>query len=146
MTNYERATEYTKIVLYDANCPYCSVITKALHQVKDLGAVSWEEPPAQSFLEAQFGETPFTVIFVNVTEGQVYAGNAAARELALQTGIPNLISKIVENEFDRIDATINTLGGHETDTESFHGEFELTEDGRAAFDDLAYIAWTLPKR
>ncbi|MEF8786911.1 MAG: DUF393 domain-containing protein [Haloarculaceae archaeon] len=146
MTEYERAVEYEAVVLYDADCPYCSAATKALRRVDSLGAVSWDEPAAQSFLEAQFGKTPFAVILVDASEGTVYAGKTAASELASRAGLPELVSDIVEDEFDRIEAVVDKLGGHDVDSDDFHGEFELSDAGRAAFDDLEYMAWTLPAR
>lgn len=146
MTEYERAMEYEAVVLYDADCPYCSAATKALRRVDSLGAVSWDEPAAQSFLDAQFGKTPFAVILVDAGEGRVYAGKDAARELASRAGLPDLVSDLVESEFDRVEAVVDKLGGHEADGDDFHGEFDLTADGRDAFDELAYMAWSLPER
>lgn len=146
MTEYERVTEYEAIVLYDADCPYCTAATKAVRRVEDLGAVSWDEPAAQSFLEAQFGETPFAVILIDTAAQRVYAGRTAASELASRAGLPELVSDIVESEFDRVESVVNKLGGHETEPDRFHGVFELTEAAESALDDLLYMAWTLPSR
>lgn len=146
MPQYERSVEYDSIVLYDADCPYCSAATKALRHIDDLGAVSWDEAAAQSFLEAQFGETPFAIMLVDTTDDRVYAGKSAARELARRAGLPDLLSEFVESEFDRIEAVVDKLGGHDEDVDEFHGEYELTEQGRDRFQELQYMAWSLPTR
>jgi glutaredoxin len=146
MTTYERPVEYESIVLYDADCPYCSAATKALRHVDDLGALSWDEAASQSFLTAQFGEMPFAIILVDSAEDRVYVGKSAAQELATRAGLPDLVGELVENEFDRIEAVVEKLGGHEQSPDDFHGEYELTADAREAFEELSYMAWNLPSR
>lgn len=146
MTTYERPVEYDSVVLYDADCPYCSAATKALRRVDDLGAVSWDEPAAQSFLQAQFGATPFAVVLVDADTERVYVGKAAARELADRAGLPDLVSDLVESEFDRLEAVVEKLGGHDRSPDDVHGEYDLTADARETVDELQYMAWSLPSR
>lgn len=147
MTRYERAVEYEAVVLYDADCPYCSAATEALRRVDGLGAVSWSEEAAQTFLEAQFGETPFAVVLVDASEGRVYAGRSAAGELARRAGAPGLVSDLVEREFDRVEALVEWLDGHDEAADGeFHGVYDLTDEARERFDALAYLAWSLPER
>lgn len=146
MSTYERPTEYQSVVLYDADCPYCSAATKALKRVDGLGAVSWDEPVAQSFLQAQFGETPYAVVLVDEDAETVYVGSAAARELAGRAGLPDLVNDIIESEFDRLEATIDRLGGYDEPPSELDGQFELSAEASGVYPDLAYAAWTLPTR
>lgn len=146
MTTYDRPVEYDAVVLYDADCPYCSAATRALRRVDGLGAVGWDEPAARSFLEAQFGEAPFAVVLVDAPRGTVHVGKDAARELAGRAGLPDLVGDVVADEFDRIEAAVDRLGGRDRSADDMHGEYELTDRAREAFDDLQYMAWSLPQR
>ena len=146
MTKYERPVDYNAVVLYDADCPYCSAATKALRQIDGLGAVSWGEEVAQSFLESQFGETPFAITLVDGAENRVYVGRDAAKELATRAGLPDMVSDLVGTEFDWIESAVETLGGHEEQSDDWHGVYELSNEGEIALDHLQYNAWSLPSR
>lgn len=146
MPKYERPVEYDAVVLYDADCPYCSAATKALRRTQHLGAVAWSEDAAQSFLDAQFGDTPFAIILVDSSEDRVYVGRDAARELAERAGLPNLLSDLVASEFDHVDAVVDRFGGHERRPDDWHGTYDLTAEALAQFDSLSYLAWSLPER
>ncbi|GAA5475449.1 hypothetical protein Hhis01_02878 [Haloarcula hispanica] len=62
---------YGSVLSYDGECPYCSVAAKALEQVEDIGAISWYEESAQSFLTAQFDDPPFAMVLIDQPAKQV---------------------------------------------------------------------------
>ncbi|WP_254533216.1 DCC1-like thiol-disulfide oxidoreductase family protein [Natrinema gelatinilyticum] len=145
MIRYERPDIYDSVIIFDADCPYCSAATKALRRVDGLGAVSWDASIAQSVLTAQFDDVPYAVILVDIEADRVYVGRNAARELADRAGLPDLVSDIVVSEFDRIERAIETISDRERDPDDVHGEVPLTvpED---VIEELVYQSWSLPTR
>jgi hypothetical protein len=103
------------------------------------------DDPAQAFLDAQFGETPFALVFADRAQDRVYVGREAARELCERAGLPVLIGDVIGDNYESIADAVRTATGTEGDPDAYHGEFELTADARAAFDDLAANAWHTAK-
>ena len=143
MVRYERPEEFDAVVIYDAECPYCSAATKALRRVDGLGAVSWHDDAAQAFLEDQFGEPLFAVFLVVPAERRLYAGKAAARELCDMAGMPELFGRLVERQFDRFERSVEWLSAHDRRPEDIDGEYPLAV-GERRLEALCYEAWTLP--
>jgi predicted DCC family thiol-disulfide oxidoreductase YuxK len=83
-------SDYHAVLVYDGECPLCSAAATALRRVGAVGAIEWEDDPAQAFLAAQFGETPFALVFADSREERVYVGREAARELCERAGMPVL--------------------------------------------------------
>jgi len=69
------------VLIFDGDCPYCSVAAVALRRLEGVAAVPWEADPVGPFLDAQFGSRPFAMVLVDPGEGRVYAGRSAAEEL-----------------------------------------------------------------
>ena len=84
-------SEYDAVLVYDGECPYCSIAAVALRRLRSIGAVSWYDDVAQSFLEAQFDERPFAMFLVDRRRERVYAGRSAAEELADRAGTPGIV-------------------------------------------------------
>lgn len=76
------------VLIFDGDCPYCSVAAVALRRLEGVAAVPWEADPVGPFLDAQFGSRPFAMVLVDPGEGRVYAGRSAAEELAERAGTP----------------------------------------------------------
>lgn len=96
--------EYDSVLIYDGECPYCSIAAKALERLDTVGAISWYDETAQRFLEAQFDETPFAMFLVDSRRKQVYAGRAAAEEIAQRASMPNIVSQLVRKNSIRLRA------------------------------------------
>ncbi|WP_336326853.1 DCC1-like thiol-disulfide oxidoreductase family protein [Halovenus sp. HT40] len=133
-------SDYDSVLIYDGECPYCSVAARALEEIDDIGAISWYDDPAQSFLEAQFGETPFAMVLVDTTENRVYAGKAAAQELADRAGMPDLVGSLVRDNYETIARIVGLASGRGRDPDDVHEQYDLTDDGAAAFEALAASA------
>jgi F420-0:gamma-glutamyl ligase-like protein len=115
------------VLIYDGDCVYCSVASKALRRLGDVGAVTWEDDAAQRFLEAQFGEVPFAMFLVDTDEGVVYAGRSAAGELAERAGAPSLASDLVSSEYDGISKVVGIASRREREPDDYHGVYDLRE-------------------
>jgi hypothetical protein len=135
-------TRFDAVLIYDGECPYCSVAARALERIENVGALSWYDDAAQSFLEAQFGETPFAMVLVDPDEagGTVYAGRGAAEELSTRAGLPSLVGSLVRDNYDSIAKVVGLASGRGREAADCHGRFALTDDGRTAFDGLASAA------
>lgn len=133
-------TDFAAVLVYDGECPYCSVAARALERLEDLGAVSWYDEAAQAFLEAQFGSTPFAMFLVDAAEGRVYAGRAAAGELADRAGMPGIVGSLVRENYETV-ATVTTLAsGRGRDAADYHEVYPLTAAAREAFAGLVEAA------
>ena len=131
---------FDAVLIYDGECPYCSLAATALQRLDDVGAISWYAEPVAPFLRAQFGDEPFAMVLVDDAEGQVYAGRTAARELATRAGLPGLVGNLVRENYDSISKLVGLASGRGRDAADLHDEYELTADGRALYDDLAAAA------
>jgi len=131
---------FDSVLIYDGECPYCSVAAKALEQVDDLGAISWYDEAAQSFLNAQFGDTPFAMVLVDRPARQVYAGRVAAEELASRAGMPGLVGSLVRDNYETIARAVGLATGRGRAPADVHERYALTDSGRDLFDTLAVNA------
>jgi len=133
-------SRFGSVLIYDGDCPYCSVAAKALERADDIGAISWYDEAAQSFLEAQFGETPFAMVLVDRPARQVYAGRAAAEELAGRAGMPALVGSLVRDNYETIARAVGLASGRNRAPDDVHERYPLTDSGRDRFDTLAATA------
>lgn len=133
-------SRFGSVLIYDGECPYCSVAATALEQVDDVGAISWYDDAAQSFLEAQFGETPFAMVLVDAAEQRVYAGRSAAEELARRAGMPDIVGSLVRDNYETIARVVGLASGRGRDPDDVHERYELTDRGGDAFESLAASA------
>jgi len=115
------------VLIYDGECPYCSIAAVALKRLDDVVAVSWYDDPVEEFLDAQFGERPFAMILVDPDEGRVYAGRSAVEELADRAGTPGIVGSLVRDNYERIASAVGTLSGRGRDPADFHDTYPLEE-------------------
>jgi len=115
------------VLIYDGECPYCSIAATALRRLDDVDAVSWYAEPVGPFLDAQFGERPFAMVFVDPAEGRVYAGRSAAAELAERAGTPGIVGSLVRDNYDAIARTVGLLSGRGRDPADYHDEYRLDD-------------------
>ena len=131
------------VLIFDGDCPYCSVAAVALRRLDGVVAVPWEADPVGPFLDAQFGSRPFAMVFVDPVERRVFAGRSAAEELANRAGTPGIVGGLVRDNYDRIAGVVGALSGRNRDPADFHDTYSLDEDAgelvgslRAAADDV----------
>jgi hypothetical protein len=129
--------DYDAVLIYDGDCPYCSVAATALRKRRSIGAVSWYDEEAQAFLAAQFDETPFAMFLVDRRRNRVYAGRSAAEELADRAGTPGLVSSLVRDRYDDIARVVGLASGRGRDPDDYHDIYPLGDDGAALFEALA---------
>ncbi|OYR73661.1 thioredoxin domain-containing protein [Halorubrum ezzemoulense] len=130
------------VLIFDGNCPYCSVAAVALRRLEGVVAVPWEADPVGPFLDAQFGSRPFAMVLVDPVERRVYAGRSAAEELADRAGTPGIVGGLVRDNYDRIADVVGTLSGRGRDPADVHDTYRLDDEAgemvgslRAAADE-----------
>ncbi|AUV82099.1 DUF393 domain-containing protein [Salinigranum rubrum] len=130
-------SQHDAVLVYDGECPYCSLTARTLRRLRGVATVSWYDETAQELLRAQFGETPFAVVLVDRRQGRVYAGRSAAEEVAERAGAPDVVSSLVRDRYDEIAWAVGVASGRDRDPDDYHDVYPLTEDAAALFDDLA---------
>jgi predicted DCC family thiol-disulfide oxidoreductase YuxK len=130
-------SQFESVLIYDDECRYCSVAARALERVEDIGAISWYDERAQSFLEAQFGATPFAMVLVDAAAEQVYAGQSAAAELTRRAGMPELVGSLVRDNYETIARVVGAASGRNRDPDDVHERYDLTTAGADQFEALA---------
>ena len=132
--------EIRTVLIYDGECPYCSMAATAVRRLEDVAVVSWYDDAAQEFLTAQFGEVPFAMVLVDADEGRVYAGRAAARELADRAGTPNLVGSLLRDNYERIASAVGRASGRDREADPYHEAYQIEESAAGQFDALAAAA------
>ncbi|MFB6251204.1 MAG: DCC1-like thiol-disulfide oxidoreductase family protein [Halobellus sp.] len=137
--------QYDAILIYDGECPYCSIAARALERLDDVGAISWYDDSAQAFLQAQFEETPFAMFLVDGQRHRVYAGRSAAKELADRAGTPGIIGSLVRDNYDTIAKAVGVASGRGRDPADYHDIYPLGESAADLFDRLGANAERQPE-
>lgn len=130
----------SSVLIYDGDCPYCSVASAALRRLDDVGAVSWGDEAAQTFLRAQFDATPFAMVLVEPDRDTVRGGRSAAQRLCDRAGTPELVGALVGDNYDRIASAVGTLSGRDREPADLHGEYELRDAASECYGDLLAAA------
>ncbi len=130
-------SHHDAVLVYDGECPYCSLAARALGLLRGVGTVSWYDETAQELLRAQFGETPFAVFLVDRRRCRVYAGRSAAEESAERAGAPGVVSSLVRDRYDEVAWAAGVASGRDRDLDDYHGVYPLSEDAASLFDDLS---------
>lgn len=133
----DTATSYRAVLIYDGDCPFCSTASSALRRLEDVGTVEWSDDAAQRFLAAQFGHTPFALVFVDSVADRVWTGREAARELCERAGLPVLIRDVVGDNYEQLADAVRRLSGADDDPEEYHGTYSLTDEAAEIYTDLA---------
>ncbi len=133
------------VLIFDGDCPYCSMAAVALRRLDGVEAVPWEADPVGPFLDAQFGSRPFAMVLVDPRERLVYAGRSAAEELAERAGTPGIVGGLVRENYDRIAGVVGALSGRGRDPDDFHDTYELADDAASLVDGLRSAASEPPE-
>lgn len=124
------------VLVYDGECPYCSVAARALRKLDDVVAISWYDDAAQRALAAQFGTTPFAMVLFDRERNRTYAGRSAARELADRAGLPGIVGSLVRENYETIADLVGRASGRGRDPDDVHDEYPLAPGVSDLFDDL----------
>ena len=136
---------YDAVLIYDGECPYCSVAARTLEALDRVGAISWYDDDAQAFLHAQFGETPFAMFLADRRRSRVYAGRSAAEELADRAGTPGIVGSLVRDNYDRIAKVVGAASGRGRAPDDYHDVYPLADDAAERFDRLVAAAAAAPE-
>ena len=134
---------YEGVVIYDGECAFCSAVSSALRRLPDVGTVDWDDPAAQSFLEAQFGDPVFALVFVDREAGDVYVGRETARELCGRAGMPAIVRDVVGDGYESFADAIRSVTGVERVSDPYHGTYPLAPDAAERYPALSAAADSL---
>ncbi|WP_255194107.1 DCC1-like thiol-disulfide oxidoreductase family protein [Natronobeatus ordinarius] len=129
--------EFTGVLIYDGDCPFCSAASTAMRQLDDVGVVPWDDPAAQAFLEAQFDDAPLALFFVDRDAETVWAGQAAASELCHRAGMPVLVQDVVDENYETIADAIRFVSGLDREIDPYHDAYPVATAALDRFDELA---------
>ncbi|ELZ98714.1 hypothetical protein C440_00120 [Haloferax mucosum ATCC BAA-1512] len=132
------------VLIYDGECPYCSVAATALKRLDDVEAISWYDDAAQAFLAVQFEEIPFAMVLADDAEGRVYAGRAAAKELTDRAGMPGLLGSLVRDNYTTIAKVVGVASGRGRDPDDVHSTYPMAPAAADLFDRLVEHAEPRP--
>lgn len=132
------------VLIYDGECPYCSLAATALKRLDDVEALSWYDDAAQTFLAAQFEDVPFAMVLADRSEERVYAGRAAAKELADRAGMPGLVGSLVRDNYDSIARVVGVASGRGRDPDDVHSYYPMRPEALDVFGSLAANAEPRP--
>ncbi|MES3160142.1 MAG: DUF393 domain-containing protein [Halorubrum sp.] len=133
------------VLIFDGDCPYCSIAAVALRRLDGVVAVPWNAEPVGPFLDAQFDARPFAMVLVDPAEARVYAGRSAAEELAERAGTPGIVGGLVRDNYDRIASVVGALSGRSRDPDDFHDTCDLTTAAADLVDSLRPAASAPPE-
>ena len=133
------------VLIFDGDCPYCSIAAVSLRRIDGIEAVPWEAAPVGPFLDAQFGARPFAMVFIDPVDEQVYAGRAAAETLAERAGTPGIVGGLVRDNYDRIASVVGALSGRDRDPADFHDQYDLRPGAASLVDSLRSAASDPPE-
>lgn len=132
--------DYHAVLVYDGDCPFCSAASSALRRLDGVGTVPWADEAAQSFLDAQFGDVPFALIFADSREGTVYVGREAAHELCERAGLPVLIRDLVGDNYESLADAVRTVAGARDEADVYHETLPLSPGALDRYPTLAASA------
>jgi hypothetical protein len=81
-------------------------------------------------------EAPFAMFLVDERRRRVYAGRAAAAELAERAGTPKVVGSLVRENYDQIAAAVGMASGRARDPEDYHAIYPLDNAARERFQAL----------
>lgn len=132
--------DFDGVLIYDGDCPFCSAASTALRHVDGVGAIAWSDETAQEFLEAQFDDVPFALVFADREAELVRVGRDAACDLCDRAGMPVLVQDIVGGNYESIADAIRSVAGSDREPDPYHGTYDLSEGARERYGDLAAAA------
>ncbi len=116
---------YDAVLIYDGECPFCSIAATAIRRVEGVGIVGWDDSAAQLFLKQQFEDVPFALVLVDGEEELVYIGPDAATELAERAGMPGLVSSLLGERYDVMADTVQRTVGRGESPDAVRGVTSL---------------------
>lgn len=134
---------FDAVLIYDGECPFCSIAATAIRQLDGIGIVAWDDEAAQTFLEKQFDEIPFALVLVDRVEQRVYVGRDAATELAQRAGMPGLVGSLIGERYDEMASAVQRTVGRGELPDDEHG-IEPVRAGKS-FEPLATAARRRPE-
>ncbi len=128
------------VLIYDGDCPYCSMAAVALERLDDIAALSWYADPVEAFLHAQFDAQPFAMILVDPGRETVYAGRSAAQELADRAGTPEIVGSLVRQNYETIAGVVGSLTRRGRDPADYHDQYPLAAAAKPNLQRLEVAA------
>jgi predicted DCC family thiol-disulfide oxidoreductase YuxK len=97
------------LVIYDSNCPYCTLISKVVNLSSRFDTMAYNSSSAQEILEKEFEDPGFT--FYMISDQKVYFGDKAAQKIAVRLYRSKIAGKVFLNLYPYLSKTFSVLSG-----------------------------------
>jgi hypothetical protein len=122
------------ILVYDAGAaPFRAVADRLASRSEGLVPVAWGSEPVQAFLEAQFGERPFSLVLVEGSS--VHVGETAVDRLLDGWGVDPTVATLLTRLYPPVAGPFGRVF-HGREPADLHGTFPLSDAARSHADRL----------
>lgn len=125
------------IMIYDGECPYCKIASISVDNInEDISIIEWDNKLSQKFLDLQFDESPFGLIFIDKSKDRVWLGEDATYEIAERANETKLFSSLLKNNYDIISDTISSITNRDREIDEYEGIYRLNEKTYDIIDEI----------
>lgn len=114
------------IMIYDGECPYCKIASVSVDNInEDISIIQWDHELSQKFLDVQFEDPPFGLIFIDKSKDKVWLGEDATYEIAERAKETKIFSSLLKNNYDIISDTISAITNRDREIDKYEGIYNL---------------------
>lgn len=119
-----------KIIIFDGNCPYCMMASVTVENLNDnIKIIEWQDESSQNFLQKQFNNTPFNMVFVDSEKDSVWVGDKAVKEIADRSRVTKPFKSLLLRNYDKIASFVGFLSRRENDYDrEYYGLYKLEDE------------------
>lgn len=130
--------EETSIIIFDGDCPYCKLASVTMGNLnEEIKIIDWQDVCSQRFLEAQFDEKPFSMVFIDVSKNRIWVGEKAAEEIADRSKTTKPFKSVVSGHYDKIASVVGKLSGREQEyDDKYDGIYKVNEEAKPVLEDI----------
>lgn len=121
------------ILVYDGSNRLFRTIGETVADRSSLTALPWHSDPAQAFLDAQFGGTPF--VFVLIEDDTVHVGDVAISRLGKKSGLPASLTRLLARGYRPVSGPFGRVV-HRRAPANINGSFPLDPAAKVALESV----------
>ena len=126
------------VIIFDGDCPYCKMASVAMENLDDdIRIIDWHNDSSQSFLRAQFDDTPFSMVFVDYNKNKLWVGEKAAEEIADRSRTTKPFKSLVSGHYEKIASVVGKLSRREREfDDGYDGIYDINEEAKIVLDEI----------
>lgn len=120
------------LIIYDQECNYCSTSAKTASKLADRNTkiASYQDSKIQDFLSKQFEEVPFTLLFVDMENNTISAGDDAVEDINSSSVNSKALERIFSGKYEAISSFISVLTGRGKEVDLTEGRFDIEKEAK----------------